>query len=201
MLHYHPPKSQSYGHRVGRLTATQVVDRSLRFLDERAILLHSHPSELRFVWNPDRYSSVSVLADEIILALGPAPTHDDRPHPDGGTERILEWPVTAGHLTTVARWFDRISDLLANHQIVARCSIGWHFAWRDEPPPVGLNTSAGGYYMIHLGWPHRISMAFSFREIEKYDAIKAYLETIGLVRLSDRNLSPKGELRRIGRAE
>src|SRR4051812_12872963 len=37
MLKYHPPKSQLWGHRVGKLSAVQLLERSERFLREQTV--------------------------------------------------------------------------------------------------------------------------------------------------------------------
>jgi hypothetical protein len=205
MIHYHPPKSQVWGHQVGRLTAAQVVGLSFRFVKEQCTITNSQQSELTLGWNVIKRPEVSAIADDAGVALGGATFEHERPdvRPDavGETYRIRRWKIGGDDLPKVASWFDRISGPIATYEVTAHCSIGWFFAWRDEPLPLRKFESAGGHFMIHLGSPHRISTAFSFWSIEKYDEIKQYLQAIGLAELSDRHLTPKAEMRRLGRVK
>src|SRR4051812_20398294 len=65
VIRYSPPKSQVWGHQVGRLTATAVVERCLSFLDSHCSVINSGPSELMIAWNdgPAAHVTEEVVAD------------------------------------------------------------------------------------------------------------------------------------------
>ena len=168
--------------------------------------MKSHPSELTLGWNGIKRPGISALADEINVTLGRASFEQESP--DVCTISVGEpfytrrWAFTAEHLPKVASWFDRLPKPVITHDLTAYCNISWFFAWRDEPlplPPLHKFVGPGGHFMISLGSPHRITTQFSFRTIDKYDEIKQYFESIGLAKLSDRHLTPKAEMRRLGR--
>lgn len=191
MIRYHPPKSQVWGHQVGRLTATEVVDRCRRFLDEQCMVVNSQPSELTVGWNSGRDALLLGIVAEVEQTLGPATAVVERPGPGGQVFRLRRWPFAAEKLAAVGAWFDRLADAMETPEVVAHSSTIWGFAWRDEPPQVRALESPGGMFGVHLGRPHRISTLFSFRDLERYAMIKRYLEEVGLARLSDKHLRPK----------
>src|SRR5689334_15979691 len=50
VIQYNPPKSQVWGHQVGRLQAAAVVERGLGFLDAHCSVIDAQPSELMIGW-------------------------------------------------------------------------------------------------------------------------------------------------------
>ena len=91
----------------------------------------------------------------------------------------------------VATSFDKLAKSLGTKEVVAQATTFWTFAWRDELPPLLPFQSAGGMFGIHLGRPHRITTMFTFRDVERYLSMKAYLAELGLAELSDKHLRPK----------
>ena len=191
MIRYNPPKSQVWGHQVGRLSATAVVDRCWQFLNDQCTIINSQPSELMIGWNSEQHGLVSEVASEVDRNLGQPTTVNELPRAGGQVFRQRRWPFPADKLAAVAKWFDRLAESLKTDQVVAHSSTFWIFAWHDEPPPLRPIESAGGMLGIHLGRPHRITTAFSFRDFDEYSRIKAYLSGLELVELSDRHLRPK----------
>lgn len=191
MIRYQPPKSAVWGHQVGRLKATIIVDRCLKFLHAQCAIIDSQPSELIVGWNSGIHSLVSEVAAEIDQTLGQPTRVNELPREDGGIFRQFWWPFHADKLPVVANWFDRLAECPKAQDVVAQASTFWTFAWRDEPPPFVPLQSPGGMFGIHLGQPHRITTMFSFRDVERYLRIKAYLAELELVELSDKHLRPK----------
>lgn len=191
MIRYCPPKSQVWGHHVGRLKATDLVDKALRFLDRHCTIISSEPSELMLLFHPAEYPWIAELTNEIDRTLGAAPNGCQDLAVMGRAMRQCRWPINWGQLPVVAPIFDRLSDVLATGDVIAQCSASWIFAWRDEPPPLRPLDSPGGLFGVYLGKPHRITTMFSFRDTDHYDAIKADMQKLALVELSDRHLRPK----------
>lgn len=191
MLRYSPPKSQIWGHQVGRLPATVIVQRCLGFLDSHCLVINSQPSELSIGWNDGAQAkateNVVRQADQL---LGQPTAANETPR-DGGLYRQRRWQFSAEQLPVVATWFDELADLPRTRDVVAQASTFWMFAWRDEPAPLRPMESAGGMLGIHLGRPHRITTMFSFRDLDRYASIKAALGELGLAELSDKHLRPK----------
>jgi hypothetical protein len=192
VIRYSPPKSQVWGHQVGRLTATAVVERCLSFLNAHCSVIDSQPSELMIGWNegPNERATQDVVAD-VDRTLGQPTTVNEMPSADGRRFRQRRWPFTADRLSVVATWFDKLADVLKTQEVVAQSSTNCIFAWRGEPEPLRPLESAGGMLGIHLGRPHRITTMFSFRDLEQYASIKAALSELELVELSDKHLRPK----------
>ena len=176
MISYKPPKSQVWGHQVGRLSASDVVDRALRFLEQECTIASDpSPSELMLGWMPATCPAASELAIEINQTLGPPREMRDHPSSGGKIFRQHRWSFTADKLPTIAGWIDRLAEPLAAGDAVVHCSTNWIFTWRGEPPPVVPLESPGGMFGVHLGKPHRVTTMFSFGDMEKYERIKASL--------------------------
>ena len=191
MIRYQPPKSAVWGHQVGRLAPKAIVDRCLEFLGAQCAIIDSQPSELIVGWNPVAHALVSEVAAEIDRTLGQPTTASENPGEDGHVFRQRRWQFQADNLPVIANWFERLADGLKTEDVVAESSTFWTFAWRDEPPPFVPLQSPGGMFGVHLGQPHRITTMFSFRDVERYLGIKAYLAELGLAELSDKHLRPK----------
>jgi hypothetical protein len=191
MLRYSPPKSQVWGHQVGRLSAAEIVDRCLRFLNDECVVIGSQLSELMIGWNDAQHSFLSEVASEIGRALGNPSTANEAPSVGGQIFRQRRWPFSADKLQAVAGWFDNLREAIKTRDVVAQSSIIWIFAWRDEPQPLRPLESAGGMFGVHLGQPHRITTAFSFRSLDRYEKIKESLAILELAELSGRHLRPK----------
>jgi hypothetical protein len=194
MIRYTPPKSQIWGHQVGRLSATAIVDRGTQFLSTNCTIINSQPSLLMVGWNTTLHPVVSKLADEIDQTLGQPTVVNELPSADGQLFRQRHWSFAAEHLPAVATWFDRLAQPMKTQDVVAQSSTYWAFAWQDELPPLLPLQSAGGMFGIHLGKPHRITTMFTFRDVQRYQNIKAYLAELGLVELSDKHVRPKMSL-------
>ncbi len=192
MISYSPPKSQVWGHQVGRLTATAVVERCLSFLDSHCSVINSQASELMIGWNEGRNAGVT---EEVVVdvdrTLGQPTAVNEMPSGDGRRFRQRRWPFTPERLPMVATWFDKLADALMTQDAVAHSSTNWIFAWRGEPEPLRAMESAGGMLGIHLGRPHRVTTMFSFRDFDQYASVKAALSELELVELSDKHLRPK----------
>src|SRR3954447_1850584 len=181
MIRYSPPKSQVWGHQVGRLPAVAVVERLLRFLEARCTILNSMPSELMLGWNDAEHDAVSEIAADINRTLGEAKVANELAAAGGQVFRQRRWPFSPELLPAVATWFDRLADLQETQAVVAQSSTLWNFAWRDEPPPLVPLESPGGMVGVHLGRPHRITTMFTFRDLDHYVNIKAALSELELV--------------------
>jgi hypothetical protein len=59
MLIYHPPKSQVWGHRVGRLKTMQLFDRSERFVQEQMLVQPPQTADFTVNWMPVRAPEIS----------------------------------------------------------------------------------------------------------------------------------------------
>ena len=192
VIRYNPPKARVYGHQIGRLTATAVVERCASFLDAHCTILRSQPSELMIGWKEGPHAALTEeVVGEINLALGPPRTSNVMPSAYGELLGERCWQFAPEQLAAVAAWFDRLADGLKTQEVVAYSSTLWLFAWRDELPPLRVLESPGGTLGIHLGRPHRIMTVFLFRDLDQYARIKAALSSLGLVELSDRHLHPK----------
>jgi hypothetical protein len=198
VIHYSPPKSEVHGHPIGRLAATDAVDRCLRFLDGHCVARDPGLSELMLGWNDARGAAVAGVVADVDRALGPAAKVNRIPYGSGQTFHQHWWPYSVEKLPDVARWFDGLAGVLETGVVVAHASTVWTFTWRgdeaargDGPPPVPL-VSPGGMLALHLGFrPHRLSTVFTFHDVDQYARVKAVLSQLGLVELSDRNLRPK----------
>lgn len=192
MIRYNPPKSQVWGHQVGRLTATAIVGRCLSFLDSHCVVINSQPSELMIGWNEGPQARVTEeVVRDVDQTLGQPTTVNDMPGGDGRLFHQRRWPFSAEHLPVVATWFDKMAEALKTQDVVAQSSTFWMFAWRDEPAPLRPLESPGGMLGVHLSRPHRITTMFSFRDLDKYATVKAALSDLELVELSDTHLRPK----------
>lgn len=190
MLHYHPPKSRIWGQQVGRLAASQVVERGLRFLNERCVNVTMDSSDIRV---SELDSPVPGAVQAITALWGGEPQVDEGRDADGSVIRSFKWPLAAAQLPAVARWFDSVRQQLTRGA-TPFTSTYWSFDWPGPPPPSKGSKPAfrfGGTLGIHLGCPHRVTTMFSFRDVEHYAEIKAYLSGIGLVDLSDKHVRPK----------
>jgi hypothetical protein len=190
VIRYSPPKSQIWGHQVGRLSAVSVVERVSRFLDAHATVLKSQASDLTIEWSSSQDAAVAGVAAEMERALGLPKTGSEMPAPDGRVYRHRCWQYQAELLPAVAAWFDRLADLMKARDVFAQASTSWLIAWRDEGPP-RPTESTGGMFGIHLGRPHRLTTAFDFRNLEQYAKVKAALRQLQLVELSDKHLRPR----------
>jgi hypothetical protein len=191
VIRYSPPKSQVWGHQVGRLSAGAIVERSTAFLGSQCTIINSQPSELMIGWNAGQDEALVEVLGEIDQALGRPTTVNERASAGAELFRQRRWPFGAESLRAVAGWFDRLAALLKTREVVAQSSTFWVFAWRGEAVPLRPLESAGGMFGIHLGRPHRITTVLSFRDLEQYETIKAALAELDLVELSDRHLRPK----------
>lgn len=192
MIRYNPPKSQVWGHQVGRLTATAIVERCLGFLDSHCVVINSQPSELMIGWNDGPHAVVAEeVADDVDHTLGRPTTVNEIPDGDGRLFHQRRWPFSAEHLLFVATRFDKMAEALKTQDVVAQSSTFWMFAWRDAPAPLRPMESPGGMLGVHLSRPHRITTMFSFRDLDKYATVKAALSDLELVELSDKHLRPK----------
>jgi len=191
MIQYHPPKSQIWGHRVGRLSAATVVERALRFLEEHCTIISSGPAQFAVSWTSPDYPSIRQVIDEIDQVLGRPEAVVSLPMPDGQTFHKSVWPFPDARLGAVAAWIDRLAGLSKSSDVLAHTSKFWSFAWRDEPQPALFQQSAGGRFGVHLGPPNRITTSFSFRDMDRYQAMKKYFKDIGLANLSDKHVRPR----------
>jgi hypothetical protein len=192
VIRYSPPKSQVWGHQVGRLPATAVVEKCLSFLESHCAVIDSQSGELMIGWSEGPGAG---LVEEVIVevdrTLGQPTTVNDMPSAQGTRFRQRRWPFPAERLPVVATWFDRLSDVLKTQGVVAHSSTNWIFAWRGEPEPLSPTESAGGMLGIHLGRRNKITTLFSFRNLQQYASIKAALTKMHLVELQDKHLRPK----------
>lgn len=192
MIRYSPPKSQVWGHQVGRLSATTIVERSRNFLQNHGVVFDAPQSELLVSWNDGPHAQA---AEDVIRELGNAlnqpTTVTHLPHGPGQPSHHYHWSFPSEGLAVVATCFDQLSAAIKAQDITAQSSTIWSFAWRNEPAPLLPMTSAGGLFGIHLGLPHRITTAFTFRDLEQYAGVKAALCDLELVELADKHLRPR----------
>lgn len=192
VIRYCPPKSQVWGHQVGRLPATVIVERCLTFLDSHCTVLNSQPSELIICWDDGSNTRpAEEVADDAERTLGKPTRAVELPAGEGKLHRERRWSFSVERLPVVATWFDKLADQIKTEQVVAQSSTFWAFAWRDDPASPRPLEAAGGMLGLHLGRPHRITTMFSFRDLENYASVKAALADLRLVELSDKHLRPK----------
>ncbi len=189
MISYSPPKSQAWGHRIGRLSASKIVDIGLQFIEEQCSCSSTPESELGIGWMSDCDSNISRSVNELIREIGEPITTVDVPSLVG-TFRQNQWTLSSGHLVAIASWFDLVREPLKHKELVATCGTCWGIQWR-----INNKRISGGMFGIHLGQPHRLTTAFTFPDISHYEIIKRYLSDIGLVKLSDTHIRPKTALR------
>lgn len=142
-------------------------------------------------WPAVHHERVSPIVEQLTHSLGKPGTENEVPSPDDEVFRQYRWTFNNELLSDVATAIDELTELLKIQEVVAQSNTVWMFAWEDEPSPINPLESAGGMLGIHLGRPHRITTMFSFRDVAKYEAIKASLSEMKLVELSDRHLRPK----------
>jgi hypothetical protein len=191
MIRYLPPKSQAWGHQLGRLSASSIVERYSQFLNDQCTVIESRPSDLTMTWESSQHPLISDVVAKIEATLGWAGAVNEMPGAGGELFRQCRWQFTTDMLAVVATWFDALSKPLKTRKIVAHSSTFWIFAWSDEPQPLIPLESAGGMLGIHLGQPHRVTTMFSFRDFNRYLRIKEDWEALGLAKLSDKHLRPK----------
>ncbi|MCA9146875.1 MAG: hypothetical protein KDB05_29055 [Planctomycetales bacterium] len=188
MISYSPPKSQAWGHRVGRHTATKIVDLGMKFLSEQCSSVTTPQSELEIGWMCENQPELSRSIDELTSRVGEASATIDFPFPNG-LFRQNRWSLSSTHLTVIAEWFDRVKEQVEENAVVATCGTCWGIQWKNDP-----ETVSGGMFGIHLGRPHRITTMFTFPDISRYEMTKRYLIAVGFVTLSDKHISPKTAL-------
>jgi len=98
VIRYNPPKSQVWGHQVGRLSASAVVDRCSQFLREQCAIISSQPSELMIGWNDSQNALLSEVTGEIDQTLGQPTTMNERSGASGQVFRQRRWPFSANNL-------------------------------------------------------------------------------------------------------
>jgi hypothetical protein len=191
MIQYHPPKSQIWGHRVGRLSAAMVVERALRFLDKHCTIITSDPAKLAVSWTSTDYASIQRVIDDVEQAIGRPQAEVDLPMPDGRTFHQRVWRFLDAQLGSAAAWIDQFAGLSKTGDVLPHTSKLWTFAWRDEPKVALPEQAPGGMFGVHLGPLNRITTSFSFRDMDRYQAMKRYFKDIGLANLSDKHVRPK----------
>jgi hypothetical protein len=194
MLTYQPPKSQVYGHQVGRLLASQIVKLGMRFLEEQCRVTNSPRTELSIGWTPEKHPDVTESVAILDGLLGVAAKLTERPYDGDLVYRHLRWSLSDSSLPTVARSIDSLLEGMPYGDVVITCSTCWSFEWRDGAVDGVAGQSFGGMFGIHLGELQGLTTMFTFRDVSQYGAIKGYLAGIGLVKLSDRYVRPKGSI-------
>jgi len=194
VIKYCPPKSQIWGHRLGRLTAVQIVERGLRFLNEQSSTAEAKPAEFIVDWSAHSDRSVSETIHAINGQLGAAAKVGDYRDGTGLMFHHLRWLVSAAQLPAVASWFDELREALHQGEVVAHCSMTWMFKLKDEAGEDESVERYGGMFGIHLGRVQGITTMFGFRDVAHYGTIKDYLRSIELVELSDKHVRPKGSV-------
>jgi hypothetical protein len=191
MIRYSRPKSQLWGHAVGRHAASYVVERALKFREAECEVIHEQPSELTITWKEGASPLCGEVEQEIdhTLQAGAQPSVVV-----GNGYRTRRWQFELSHFAAVATWFDRLAPLRGGEDVVLHSSTLWMFSWRDALQPSGPPQPAGGMFGVHLGQVQAITTQFTFRDVEQYLRIKASLAALGLVELADKNLRPKGVL-------
>lgn len=142
MIRYNPPKSQIWGHQVGRLNAAVVVERCSQFLSDHCSIINSQPSELMIGWNSSQHDLVSEIANQIDQMLGEPSTSSEFPSADGQLFRQRRWPFSAEKLPAVATWFDKLAKPMKTTEVVAQSSTFWTFALLRLLAATGIASTA-----------------------------------------------------------
>jgi hypothetical protein len=187
VVRYTPPKSRIWGHQVGRLTASQVIERGLRFLNAQCTNVAIGSSTINV---SDFNSSVPTAVQAITSLWGAQPRMHEGRDFDGSVTRNFEWDLPEAQLLVAAQWFDSVRQQPTRGGTPATCTY-WSFDWPGPTMPSKRAAKLGGMLGLHLGCPHRVTTVFTFRDLEHYFGIKAYLSEIGLVDLSDKHVRPK----------
>lgn len=197
MLYYRAPKSQLWGHRVGRLSAEEVLDRAEQFVRDKCTVEKSALASFSVIWTPCRSpqlaASVATLQSSL-TAQSQAFGCTNR-YREPATE--LRWTLNDADMCSAARWLDGTFEKLGAEESHATLTKFVTFRWREVPS--GADTKSGGMFGYNLAKPRAVTTMFAFESIAHYEAIKEYLARIGLAMLSDKRLKESSVARRRAR--
>jgi hypothetical protein len=188
MLNYHPPKSQVWGHRVGRLSTLELFDRSAQFVREQMIILAEPNTQFTVDWTAVRSPEISESVESIRKVLSARPIPGIASNKYRKRLQSLSWNVNTDEMRAAVLWLETIAGQHDEAEFSARLSSTLTFHWSsvpgDEP------AKCGGMFGVYLPRPGTLTTMFSFVSLEHFQAIKQYLSQIGLVVLSDKHLRP-----------
>jgi len=186
MLIYRAPKSQMWGHRISRLAAIELLERSEKFLAEKTVIEKASDASCSVVWTPSRAPAASPLIDAVQRLITAQPQKFDCGSEHGDPAIELRWTLKDDDLHRGAKWLDRIDGQLQSDDFSATLTKFVFFRWRDSES--STVSHCGGMFGFSLARPRGITTMFSFENREHYQSIKDYLLSIELVRLSDNRL-------------
>jgi hypothetical protein len=193
MFNYQPPKSQVWGHRLGRLTSAQIWERAIQFLQEQTVIEAPLQADFSVVWVPGRCQSLASDMDRFHCSLGPPAAENSLASRVDEPAQCVRWNLPIHQMGPIAAWLDKVHES-ASERITARAGGNLMFKWSRSHGEG--STDRGGMFGVHLGTVRAITTMFSFASREHYHAIKQYLADIGLVELSDKHLKPARQPRK-----
>jgi hypothetical protein len=189
MFFYMPPKSQIWGHRVGRLSSVEILERSTRFLDELTNVIGSTTQKFRISYREDalEYGTAAVGAASKLIAAAPGSLN--RFEGWDGIQYDITWTlITPDELKPLATWLDTLGNRpIDQFSANAECHI--NFNWKStaaDPSP----TSGQNMFTVRLGRSSVLMTMFGFDSLEHFEQVKKYLSGIDLCVLSDKHLRP-----------
>ncbi|MDB5324401.1 MAG: hypothetical protein JWN40_6032 [Phycisphaerales bacterium] len=186
MLNYHPPKSQLWGHRVGRLSTLELLDRSEQFVREQMIIQTAPNANFTVNWTSTRSLGISESVQSIRQVLLAQPVAGTASNKYRERLQSLTWKLTTEEMRAAAVWLDAMAGQHQEDEFSGTLSRTLTFRWSSVPG--GEPARCGGMFAVYLPRPGALTTMFGFVSMEHYQAIKDYLAQIGLVVLSDRHL-------------
>ena len=173
-LFYQPPRSQGYGHRVGRLTSVQILDLAERFRHEQTI--SEKPPTFNFyvrtvVGGP---AFVTNAISEIENIISVAPRISMGTWPGYAGTRNYDWQPPPDKLTAVATWLDKMHACQSEPEFWSDCSVFTQFRWKSPPGSTPPSSKSGGFFGFSLGL-RSVTTMFEFISVEHFRAVQRYL--------------------------
>jgi hypothetical protein len=113
-ISYLPPKRQSHGHQLGRLSPTQILERSERFLGDHAFV-HTPPLEFTVTWEPMSCPTVSAAVDTSPLILESEGDEHEGPFLDCKIRRRVSRKLPTASLRLAVEWLEVLEPQLKGH--------------------------------------------------------------------------------------
>ena len=197
LLWYSPPKSQLWGHRVNRHSPLKLRELTDRFLaDMTRDIAHPTSSDLQ-INNPEDGSSDSVanIGKHVSLQLGLDPDESMGQHLNGISCLTLSWNLEPDEVKRFVPWIDENWAQLKRENLDVMLFYRIQFNWKDTPADsLTCRGQPREQLTLIYGTMQYLSTGFNFDTSDQYFAVKEYLTEIGLARLNDKHVKPKGSL-------
>ncbi len=151
MLRYRPPKSQSHGHRVGRLSSAQILERTQQFLREKTNIDRMSIPELHVGRLIGGSVSVTGAIHSVSRLISAAPKVTSGFWPGGGATRNYNWELKPAEIPLIADWLDATHDRWSEPEFWAICLYGIDFRWIDVSKDCADLEHCTNSLWVHLG--------------------------------------------------